>query len=218
MNKELRIGVTLRTSNAEGYNEPRDALARDWYACLDFLLEGEKWVLIPNLGEPVLDYVNAHALNGFILTGGDSVGDSPVRDATEKTLLKFAIENKLPLYGICRGLQLLHVYFGGKLSQCDADVHVAKEHEVDITPGAFQSCFESESIRVNSYHHFGFKASDVDKQLDVVAQTSDEIVEAMGVKGLPIFATMWHPERNNPFQTCDQRLFHKIFKEKMSCS
>ena len=49
---------------------------------------------------------------GFILSGGNDLGDYPERDSTETVLLEYAKTQRLPLLGICRGMQMLAVWLG----------------------------------------------------------------------------------------------------------
>lgn len=86
-NRSLRIGVTMREVHPHGYDEPRDALARNWGNFLGFVLPEVPWLPIPNLGgERAVAFCDQWRLNGLILTGGEDIGVSPMRDETEQAL------------------------------------------------------------------------------------------------------------------------------------
>ena len=69
-----------------------------------------------------------HARPLRLLTGGEDPGTSPPRDDTERALLDWAIGDRLPVFGVCRGLQFVQRYFGGELVACDRERHVARRH------------------------------------------------------------------------------------------
>ena len=71
-----RLGLTMRVTDAVGYNEPRDSLAQDWAAFMAVVLPEAIWLPIPNLGTEVGRFVNEWELDGFILTGGNDVGEN----------------------------------------------------------------------------------------------------------------------------------------------
>ena len=51
--------------------------------------------------------LQSNKIKGIILSGGQDIGTNKLRDKTEITLIDFAIKNKIPLIGICRGMQLI---------------------------------------------------------------------------------------------------------------
>ena len=68
----------------------------------------------------------------FIFSGGDNVGDDPTRDNTEKKMLEFAIKNKIPSFGVCRGMQFFNHYFGGKIRHSSDKSHVKTRHKIKL--------------------------------------------------------------------------------------
>ena len=120
----------------------------------------------------------------------------PERDRVELALLdRFAVLKK-PVLGICRGLQVINVYFGGTLIQ-DLPGHSAVDgrdrlHTVRAAQGPLQSLWGAYAI-VNSAHH---QAADrTGAGLRAVQWTKDGIVEALCHEYLPVYAVQWHPER-----------------------
>jgi gamma-glutamyl-gamma-aminobutyrate hydrolase PuuD len=208
----LNIGVTMRVVNAVGYDEPRDALAHDWTNFMKDVMPEVNWVPVPNVGVDIADFVKQCQLNGFILSGGNDIGSELVRDETESTIIKLAIENNIPTFGVCRCVQLLQSYFGGTLSVCDKNRHVNKRHGVIL--GSYLTALNnmSNKIVVNSYHDFGVLKNELAAELNVEAMSEeDEFVEAVSIEGSLIKAVMWHPEREKPFNEIDRRIVRDHF-------
>lgn len=121
------------------------------------------------------------------------------RDALEFLLARAFLEAKKPIFGICRGLQLLNVLLGGTLWQ-DIPSQLGMEHPDDsiheVKTGensVFRELF-GERFQVNSYHHQGVKDL-APGLLPGAWDGSGRIVEAFSHKTLPIWAVQWHPER-----------------------
>lgn len=165
--------------------------------------------------------------DALVLTGGPDVapelyGDwadetvttDPERDGSEYRLIDYAFNRQMPMLGICRGLQILNVFFGGTLI-IDLGKYYGRNHKAlsnteDRTHGVIlqagsliKEFIRQESGMVNSAHH---QAADrIGRGLKVVARAEDGTVEAIEGNGdLPgrIVAVQWHPERiqnGNPF-------------------
>nr|MBP6802004.1 gamma-glutamyl-gamma-aminobutyrate hydrolase family protein [Zoogloea sp.] len=104
----MRIGVTSRIVEAQGYREARDALAHDWAVFLAAALPGVAWMQLPNLGgEHIVPYCEQWEIDRLILSGGEDIGVSALRDQTELRLLDWAEVRGVPVLGICRGMQLI---------------------------------------------------------------------------------------------------------------
>ena len=106
ISKHQKIGISLRIVEAENYNETRDALSHDWITLLEEL--NLIPVHIPNKLKNLDEFLTEMNLSGIILSGGDNLGKNKDRDLTETRLLTYSIENKRPLIGICRGMQLIN--------------------------------------------------------------------------------------------------------------
>lgn len=155
-----------------------------------------------------LDIRETAGCGGLLLPGGGDLdpacyGQSNVssgrpealRDAVELALLEHFAVRGLPVLGICRGLQVINVYFGGTLIQ-DLPGHSAatrdRLHAVDTAAGTFGRLWR-ERVIVNSAHH---QAADrLGSGLRVVQWAPDGTVEALVHGSLPIWAVQWHPER-----------------------
>jgi N5-(cytidine 5'-diphosphoramidyl)-L-glutamine hydrolase len=189
LNERPTVAVTLRVTQADGYIEPRDAISHDWIRRL------EAWnmtpVLIPNvLREPVA-YFDALAPDLLLLTGGDDPGATPERDALEDRLLAHAVARGRPVFGVCRGMQMINLHFGGRL--CPVDGHVATAHPVALAQ-AWRGLY-GEAVRVNSFHAQGIAPDALGDALTAVAADDQGRAEALVHVSRPVAGVMWHPER-----------------------
>jgi putative glutamine amidotransferase len=130
----------------------------------------------------------------------------PDRDAYEIRLLKSALEYKKPILGICRGLQLLNVAFGGTLYQdIRMELPSALQHNqnakpeeatqtVTIVPGTqLQHIMKENALVTNTFHHQAIK--NLAPGLIANAHARDGIIEGIeGVDDLFILGVQWHPE------------------------
>ena len=203
----IRIGLTMRVTHPEGYVEPRDSLAQDWHGFMDYAFPGIQWIAIPNLGETVLGYVESWGVDAFILTGGSDVGVELRRDCTELALIDHAISNELPVFGVCRGMQMLQHYHGGPIQDCGRAEHVATTHSVSFTERADAYGPRNGMADVNSYHGQGVPGSELADDLAPFALTEDGLVEgAVHKDHRSVAGVQWHPERQHPYSEFDRNV------------
>ena len=175
--------------------------------------------------------------DGFILTGGVDVHPDfyngkpvynnspgvfqPERDVFEEKIYRHSQENKLPVLGICRGMQLINVLEGGKLIQ-DLDngnerhKKEASDKEHGISPQEGTLLYKiTNSIKgiVNSAHHQAIDPDAIGTDLVVNAYDDDDTDNVNIIEGLEfknksgkafMLCVQWHPERmknkkENPF-------------------
>jgi len=192
--KKLRIGISLRVTNAPNYNEKRDSLSQDWPK----FLESSNLIpiYIPNTLENVFSFLENIQINGLILSGGDNIGDNPERDKTEKKIINFGIEHNIPIFGVCRGMQLINSYFGGSIQKTTDSQHVGKKHLIEILNPILSTMLNTKLIEVNSYHYNIISDDTIGNNLEKFAVCSnDKTIEGFFHKELPILGVMWHPER-----------------------
>ncbi|MDM8534388.1 gamma-glutamyl-gamma-aminobutyrate hydrolase family protein [Clostridiaceae bacterium HSG29] len=194
---------------------------------------------------PVLKYADDNVIdeiiskvNGVIFTGGEDIDSSfygvenideaesimksnKIRDEFEFRLLKSAIKLNKPILAICRGIQLLNVYFGGTLFKdinteykteiehlAPLDCKYRKIHEIEIDENSILfEIYNKKTIMVNSFHHQSIK--DIGDSLKVIAKSEDGIIEAIiNEKEGFILGLQFHPEMM--FENDEEQL--KIFK------
>lgn len=196
---ELRIGVTMRILQADGYDEPRDALAGIWASFLNKALPKALWMPLPNVGKDSINaYCEQWGINRLILSGGEDFGVSPARDKTEHQLLVWAEERQVPVLGVCRGMQMMAAHHGVDLKAVDG--HVRQRH---VLQGEF-------THEVNSYHRYSLLRCPQDYV--VTAYAEDGEIEAIKHNALPWEGWMWHPEREVPFNPIDINRLKALFK------
>ncbi len=192
----LRIGVTQRVEERQGGEERRDCLDQAWTPLLARI--GMLAVPIPNLLQDLGAFLAELRLDGVILSGGNDLaglGDAaqaaPERDACEHALLELAAETGLPVFGVCRGLQIMAQHHGATLTRVDD--HVATRHSVCARDTGALNLQDRESV--NSYHNWGFRETDLPATLGFAASGPDGTVEAIRHLYCRQAAVMWHPER-----------------------
>lgn len=195
-----RIGISLRVEHFEKNNEKRDIISQDW---MIFLKKANVFpILIPNTLSDIKLFLEEMEMDGFILSGGDDIGDDLERDQTEKEIIEFAIDNKIPTLGVCRGMQVINRYFGGSIITTNDMNHVRKNHIIDLINKKISETIHSNSLEVNSFHNNIIKKEILGKNLEVFAVTkNDKTIEGYFHKELPIVGVMWHPERDTNFKS-----------------
>ena len=180
-------------------------------------------VVLPPVGGRRMAEAVIEGLDGLLLSGGSDLdprhyGEEPSpelgptipeRDAFEVALLEAALGRGIPVFGICRGLQVLNVVLGGTLyqdlpSQFGGDVLKHRQatpkwqatHEVEVRVGSYLAGLVGGRVaKVNSYHHQGIK--DLAGGLVVSARSSDGVVEAVEGTNLSnhwLLGVQWHAE------------------------
>lgn len=190
--------VSQRVDILHDRAERRDAVDQrllDWLASCDFLP-----VPVPNRPERLATLWKRVRPAAVVLSGGNDLaaygGDAPERDATERTLLTQAMQERVPVLGICRGAQLLLHELGHALEPVAG--HIGARHSL-----RFQSCDRT----VNSFHSWGCRAHDA--SLQVLARSADDVIEAFCHAELKLLGIMWHPEREAPFHAHDRALLER---------
>lgn len=202
-----RIGLTMRASAANGGAIVRDVLAEEWPdAMMRALGAAASWMAIPSLGDRIEIFLREHAIEAVVLTGGEDVGSHPIRDATERRILDLCARERFPVLGVCRGLQLAQVHFGGRLDRA-AEAHDAgRLHEIEATSAVGRDLLGAAAAVVPSFHRFGVRASALSPELDAWATSADGLVEGLSHRSAPFIAVQWHPERAMPDPGVGDRL------------
>ncbi|MCI6965524.1 gamma-glutamyl-gamma-aminobutyrate hydrolase family protein [bacterium] len=158
-------------------------------------------------------------LDGVLLCGGGDVGPdvakngndpgehhgvTPARDAFELALLREAEARKLPVFGICRGCQLINCAHGGSLVR---DLHsagvqeehviepfgIGGQHPVKAEPGSLMEKLLAGSTSVCSSHHQAVK--ELGEGFRVTARSPEGVVEAIEHENGRMIGIQSHPEQ-----------------------
>lgn len=234
MTQRLRIGISACFFHPDGSRKAAPSKTLLWIeqSTAHWLMsEGALPVMVPSLprdrspGEVgVQDY--AQWLDGLLMHGGadlwpGSYGEEPlrpewsgdrVRDDYEMALVRAFVAAGKPVFGICRGLQLINVAHGGTLYQDiatqkpgalvhrDAHAYDLHFHDVEVLPGTrlAQLLGGQGRHKINSVHHQGIK--DLAPGFTVEAVSPDDgVIEAIRHTGHAwVAAVQWHPEFHRP--------------------
>lgn len=238
------IGITCNYDYKDtiGLTTDLGAPLQDWdYIACDYanavMRAGGLPIIIPNgLKEEDLDLL-LDRLDGLLLSGGSDVDPrlyneepsthcGPVflkRDRMETELIRKAYARRMPILGICRGLQMLSSVFGGNMYQDlpseknvfhSSHVYTKQDaaHYVALTPNsAVYEIYETDSIGVNSYHHQSIRQ--VSENGTIVGVSADGVIEAVEFSGGHPFTigVQWHPEMMSE-SAQQQKIFSAFIK------
>ena len=177
--------------------------------------------------------------DGIILTGGEDINPLQYndtvnlavcgeinyqRDTLERKLFDFAMENKTPLIGVCRGMQMMNVVSGGSLygdipTEIGMEVIHRNNGEVNHKIVLVDTCslifpLGTDTIMVNSWHHQGLKI--MPNRLRVIARSFDNLPEAvvMDKSQHPfMIAVQFHPERLGKDNVIHKTMRESFYKE-----
>lgn len=178
-------------------------------------------VILPYLESEEALLATLSKLDGLLFSGGDDVSPlaydeeprlglgsvTPERDFMELTLLHHAIRARTPIFGICRGIQVINVGLGGSLyqdlprewrgviqhSQQSPRNHLT--HTVHLDPDSRIRSFldQQTTLRTNSFHHQAIRS--LAPGLEAVAWDDEGLIEAVEHTTQPfLIAVQWHPE------------------------
>lgn len=170
---------------------------------------------------------NLKLCDGFFLLGGDDINPEyygednsknlskdidEYTDIIDKKIIEYAVKNKVPTIGICRGHQDLAAFLGGTLHQDIKEAnlnHPSEDKKHNVTKVCSSPLMDRlpNEFLVNTYHHQAVK--DVAPGFKVTLVNHD-VIEAMEHETLPIFSVQWHPER---YYTAESKILFDYFYE-----
>lgn len=182
-------------------------------------LAGGVPVLLPVVAETADVDAQLDLVDGLVLIGGADLAPGlyaaashpktrlmhPARQTYDLELARAAIRRRIPILGVCGGLQLINVICGGDLVQHlpdtvgpDSPHRTADErtfHEVTVEPGTrLAGIVGAGRLLVNSAHHQGIGR--VGTGLRIAARSPDGVIEALETEGEGfLVCVQWHPER-----------------------
>lgn len=116
------------------------------------------------------------------------------------------VRQKKPVLGICKGMQLINIFFGGSLCQQlpTASIHEYQDadqyHVTTALQGSLLHHLYGSEFVVNSAHHQGIRLPG--KALKITQTAKDGVIEGIEHTTLPILGVQWHPERLNCAPPC----------------
>ncbi|MGE5631445.1 MAG: gamma-glutamyl-gamma-aminobutyrate hydrolase family protein [Caulobacteraceae bacterium] len=223
---------------------------------IHFAVIGHSWAIVKCGALPVIlpipeegnyceiskRYLNM--IDGLIITEGEDMSPSTYgaekakecsdelderKDAFELEILRQACEMDMPILGICRGIHVLNVLFGGTLCQdiptyfernieirhcADGDERYRNFHNVRLADNSIvKRCYKKNELLVNSIHHQAI--ANLAGSLTPTAWSDDGVIEAVEMRDkLFVLALQWHPER-----IWDEEPIHlKVFEEFVVCA
>jgi N5-(cytidine 5'-diphosphoramidyl)-L-glutamine hydrolase len=206
-----KILISQRLIANSSYYEVRECLDINWCKYLQY--NGYIPIVLPLHVDPDL-YFSHFNIDGVILTGGNSLNNvdpnelSSQRDQVELKLIESSIKKKIPLFGVCRGMQILAKFFSSDLIKIDG--HTATRHKLNCSLDSKYFKIINQYNSVNSYHDYAIR--EIADDFIIAATSSDGTIEAIEHKELKVFGQMWHCERESPFCKTDCELLNLIFK------
>ncbi len=227
MNKTPVIGITVCLDHGKIIRKNHDYLyVKRAYAQAIKKVGGQPILISPDLAPQTV----AEICEALVISGGDDASpelygeeacatvnlESVERVAWERQLLDLFVETNTPVLGVCYGMQLMNVHFGGSLHQ---DISAAYEkafdhggmgrltsHEININEDSRLYPLLGSQATVSSLHHQAINKLAPDFR--VAASAEDGIIEAIEFKNL--LGVEWHPEADATSEAVYSLLLRKI--------
>lgn len=173
------------------------------------------------------DEVPLDEMDGLLLTGGSDISPEflcqevldpsvlskdidPKRDRWEFAATKDALARELPIFAICKGLQVFNVALGGTLKLDIPGHNLPDQRDHNIQPLRYDGTAHYRLPKVNSAHHQA-----IDQLGDGLAVeawcATDDVIEQVRLKDHPFaLAVQYHPERDNTYEALFKDFFSRL--------
>lgn len=206
-----KIAITQRLIQNSSYFEIRECLDINYFKLL------QECGFLPIILSSKIDiqtYFKTLNIEGLFLSGGNDLNScnsnflSKKRDKFEIKLISYCIENNLPIFGTCRGMQIIAQYFGSSFKKVKNQIDI--KHKLNLKEDS--SYVNLNNLKkVNSFHNFAIDT--LAKDLKVLATNKEGLIKAVEHKKHKIFAQMWHSERNKPFKKEEITVIKDFFND-----
>ena len=170
-----------------------------------------KFTIIPNALNYKFNFINKKDIKLIILPGGNDLFSksylSKIRLENEFKLIKFGIKNKIPILGVCRGMQVINFFYKGNQKKING--HMRTRHDIFFV----DKLFNKKKLNVNSFHSFGIPKNFLAKSLLPIGLDKSKNVEIFEHHKKNIFGIMFHPEREKNYSFL-KKLIKKILNKK----
>lgn len=150
----------------------------------------------------LLKFLKIFKISGFILSGGNNIGQYTMRDEVEKTILSYAEKKKIPVLGICRGLQMINYFYSG--------VNVTVKNHANVSHNIYSVKNKKKLSKVTCFHNYTIK--NLAKNFVITHKSDDNFIEGIKHKNLKIQGWMWHPEREININKKNKKELLNFFK------
>lgn len=192
------IALVTQKESANQYGEPADSLVHASIAYVRSL--GFTPLPVPNDAETAREMAEGLDYRFLLLTGGGFAPHEyfsnvctgyvaqPNRDEVERLLVAHAVENGVPVMGLCRGMHMLNGIFGGSVVRNGS--HSAPRHDHYVTFGS------GKRVLVNTFHNNAVPRDQLAPAFECLAvEEGTDNVECFRSREPRILGLQWHPER-----------------------
>ena len=184
----MKIITSLRITNLSERKEIRDSVDQN---LLSILIDSNiNPILIPNSyglnknNKKLIRYLKEIKPNGLLLTGGEDFPKNKLRYKLEKFLFDFFIKNKMPVFGICRGMQMIGVL--NKVNLKRTKLKVRKKYSL-----------KKGKYKVSARCYFRWELDNIPKNYEKTFSSHNGSIWGIKHKNLRCEGVMFHPEREN---------------------
>lgn len=205
------IVITQRLIVDDNTKEQRDALDVRW---ADLFRELNYCPVLLSSGYPFIRYFNTLEIDGVILSGGNDLDIltkndlSKKRDTLETEIIKYCLKNNVPLFGVCRGMQMIAHYFRAGFRRVDNHANV--QHRIIASKDSRYYPQLKRITSVNSFHEWSVDT--LASEFLVSVRSEDGVIEAFEHKKYKLWGQMWHPEREEFFNKHQLALLRLFFE------
>ncbi len=190
------MNIYISSNFKKHFNTHIDFLDHNWINF--FNKKNYYFKIIPNSIKSTNKILNEKKkIDLIILPGGNDLFNNQkltkIRLEVEKKLIKFSINKKIPLLGVCRGMQVLNYYFGGTIVKIKG--HMKSKSLIYMK----NNLFKKNKISVRCFHNFCISPQSVSKEFENLGFDKENNIEMFQHLKHNLMGVMWHPERENNF-------------------